>query len=130
MYRSSKGVALAFLAGALLVGGALGAAADRVVRRDAACGREDSRSDARERFARDLALTPVQRLSVDSILDRRHQQMSAIFDSVRPQLDSARYRARSEIARVLDAQQRQRFQQMIQEQAEEDRRERGNGKNR
>ena len=74
--RSTRSLALAFVLGALLVGGVLGFTADRVLGRDDACSRYFTRSELRKRFADRLELTPVQRVKIDSILDAKREYPS------------------------------------------------------
>src|ERR671934_2041441 len=113
--RRSKSLALIVLTGALVAGGALGLTVDRVLTRDGVCMKPGSR-DALQRFlAAELALTPAQRVAVDSILDKRHHDMSIVIAPVKPQLDSIRNAARAEINKLLDEKQRRRFQKLIEE---------------
>lgn len=123
--QRSKLLALSFLAGALLIGGALGFTADRVFAGERSCVRGD-RTAMREKMARDLSLTATQRLTVDSLLEKRHHDMSAAMEPIRPRLDSIRQETRVQIARILDERQRVRYEQMLAEvKAERDRREGG-----
>jgi Spy/CpxP family protein refolding chaperone len=110
---NSKRLALAFLFGALLVGGVLGFTTARVMG-----GRNTylERPSMNQLLANDLHLTPEQRMQLDSILDRRHRDMSAIMDPVRPQLDSVRERARNEMRRMMTPEQRAAFEQILQQQ--------------
>jgi len=112
--QRSKTLALLALIGALVVGGAMGFTVDRLVARDA-CTNGASRQSLQDYLADRLALTAAQRASVDSILDKRHRDMSAVVDPIRPRLDSIRLGARAEIFKVLDPPQRARFQQIIDE---------------
>jgi hypothetical protein len=109
-----KSVALAFLGGALLVGGLLGFTADRLVLRADATKQWDQRQ-LRTRLAEDLALDATQRAQVDSILDRRTARTRALIDPIRPQLDSAMEQARQEIRAVLTDEQRPKFELMVRE---------------
>ncbi len=109
--HGSRHLALMFLFGALLIGGALGFSATRVLERERGCGPRDSRG-MRESLARDLELTAAQRAAIDTILDVRHRQMSAIMAPVRPRLDAVGDTARQQISRLLDDRQRARFQEM------------------
>jgi hypothetical protein len=123
--QRSKLLALSFLAGALLIGGALGFTADRMIGSEKACVRAD-RQAMRERMAADLNLTPVQRQAFDSLLEKRHSDMDAVMSTVRPQLDSIRQETRQQMARMLDDQQRARYEKMLEEaKAEQARREAG-----
>jgi hypothetical protein len=95
--QRSKALALVFLLGTLLVGGVLGFTADRVMTGDRECRRAD-RAAMRELFARELGLSASQR---------------ADMDPMRPRLDSIRDNTRAEIARLLDADQRARYDRWI-----------------
>jgi hypothetical protein len=110
--QRSRSLALMFLLGALLVGGALGFTADRVLT-DSRCAKND---DNRRSFAwltEELNLTPEQSAAVDSIVERRHREMRAVIAPVRPQMDAVRDTARQQIRRVLDDAQRTRFDELI-----------------
>ena len=112
--QRSKALALIALLGALIVGGAVGFTADRVLGRDP-CRNPGDRAAMRRYLADELELTPTQRVAVDSILDKRHRDMSAVIAPVKPQLDSIRSAARAEINKLLDDRQRRRFQQLIED---------------
>lgn len=112
--QRSKLLALTFLAAALLIGGAVGFTVDRMLVGDRACASHD-RQSMRERMMTDLNLTAEQRVTFDSLLEKRHIDMSAIMDPLRPQLDSVREQTRVEIARMLDDRQRARYEQMLEE---------------
>ena len=112
--QRSKVLALIALLGALVVGGAFGFTADRVLGRDP-CKNPGDRSALRRFLAQELALTPTQRVAVDSILDKRHRDMSSVIAPVKPKLDSIRDAARAEINKVLDEKQRRRFQELVEE---------------
>ncbi len=112
--QRSKVLALTFLVGTLLCGGALGFSADRMLSRNA-CQNPGDHAAMRKWLADRLDLSPVQRSTVDSILDVRHREMSRIIDPVRPQLDSARGAARAQIMKVLDARQQTEFKALIDE---------------
>lgn len=112
--QRSQALALLALTGTLVVGGALGFTVDRLVVRDP-CPPTDTHHGLDE-LSRRLGLTAGQRDAVDSILDKRHRDMSAAFAPIRPQLDSIRIGARAEIFKLLEPRQRARFQQLIDEQ--------------
>jgi hypothetical protein len=109
-----KSVAVAFLSGALLVGGLLGFTADRLMLRTE-YRRDWDQRQLRTRLAEDLKLNEAQRASVDSILDRRAARTRAIMEPIRPQLDSAVWTARDEIRAVLTADQLVKFEEMVRE---------------
>jgi hypothetical protein len=95
-------LAATVVSGAFVVGAAAGVAADRVW-----LGRQPvERVGWRDAFAADLALTPAQRLAVDSVLDARERLMDSLVAPVRPELDAVRLAARRQIrARLAPAQQ-------------------------
>jgi hypothetical protein len=75
--RKSKSMAVGFLLGTLLCGGALGFSLDRVLTRPA-CDANTDRQAVRAYMASKLQLTPLQRAQVDSLLDIRHRELSRI----------------------------------------------------
>ena len=110
--QRSRSLALMFPLGALLVGGALGFTADRVLTSDR-CAKS---GDNRRSFAwltEELHLTPEQSAAVDSIVERRHREMRAVISTVRPQMVAVRDTARQQIRRVLDDAQRARFDELL-----------------
>lgn len=120
-HRSTRSLALAFVLGALLVGGVLGFTADRVLGRDDACARYFTRSELRKRFADRLELTPVQRAKVDSILDAKRSAMDSIQAPVKAAMTAVSDSATRRIEAVLDARQQKEFAEM---RADRDRRDR------
>jgi Spy/CpxP family protein refolding chaperone len=60
----------------------------------------------RDRFARELGLTPDQRTRIDAIMDREGQQMRAVRAQIRPGLDSIITRTRRQLDSVLTPEQR------------------------
>jgi hypothetical protein len=112
---SSKTLALMFLLGALLVGGALGFTADRVIARDSLCAHPGDRVAMLKRLSDELRLSASQRTAIENILDKRHRDLVAILAPVRPQMDSVRGAARAEIAKLLTDRQRPAFQRMIED---------------
>lgn len=111
--QNSKQLAVMFLLGAVLVGGALGFTADRVWGRETAC--RDPRSSKDLLYDR-LQLTATQRAAWDAILDDRHAQYQALFKPIRPQMDSIRLRARAQMRALLTTpEQRERFEAILRE---------------
>ena len=102
--QRTKAQAVFFLLGAVLVGGALGFTANRAIeRRDMLP--KDQRS-SRTQLADRLQLDNSQRRMLDSVLDRRNEEMKELLEPVRPRLDSLRFAARAVIrARLTPAQQ-------------------------
>ncbi|SRR3989338_358340 len=112
--QRSKQQALAFLLGAVLVGGALGFSADRVLN-------EKPRNWVpRQRMYDDLELSDVQRSTMDSLLDERNCQVSAVMKPVRPHLDSIRKAAHQQVLQVLTAEQREKLELRVSEMAKRD----------
>jgi hypothetical protein len=110
--QRSKNLAVMFLLGAVLVGGALGFTADRVWMRDAACN--DPRASRALLYDR-LELNTAQRAAWDSILDDRHRQFDSLFKPIKPQMDSIRSRSRAQMRALLTTpEQRSRFEAIIQ----------------
>jgi Spy/CpxP family protein refolding chaperone len=111
--QRSKHLALMFLLGATLVGGALGFTADRWYVRDhlaATC------NAPRVSLYDQLQLNPAQRASMDSIIDDRHRKFDELFKPIRAQMDSIRSDARNQMRAVLNPQQRERFEAILADQ--------------
>lgn len=106
-----KSVAIAFLAGAVLVGALLGFTADRLVVGNR-CD-HDRDGSFRDRLAADLSLDARQRVAVDSLLDLRHVRIKTLYAPLRPQADSLYLVTRDEIRQVLTPAQREQFEQVI-----------------
>ena len=120
--QRSKHLAMMFLLGAVLVGGALGFTADRVWMRDAAYT-TDPRASRALLYDR-LELNAMQRAAWDSILDDRHRQFDSLFKPIRPQMDSIRLRSRAQIRALLATpEQRERFEAILREPKPNDKRE-------
>ena len=115
-----KQLAAMFLLGALLVGGALGFTADRVVgdrllpRAEAAT--PPAPRNALDDFSKEIGLSPEQRAAVDSIMDERHRIIDSIMTPVRPQIAAARESARKLIRARLTPEQERRFDAYVQRQ--------------
>jgi hypothetical protein len=90
--QRSKSYALMFLLGAFVAGGALGFTADRVMTRE-----KHSRGGrpSLDRMAKELELTDSQRVHFDSITAGRRAQIRALWQPLRPQMDSIEKIARS-----------------------------------
>ena len=95
--QQSKNVAIAFLLGAVVVGGALGFTADRMMLRDRISRPESGRMSLADR----LQLDAAQNAKLDSIVDERHRRYSIVMSPLRPALDSIKMRARDEIRLML-----------------------------
>ena len=84
--QQSKSLALLFLLGAFVAGAAVGVAGDRVLEHNRP--RPTGRRAGLDRMARELNLTPTQKASFDSILEKRQTQLRQLYAPVRPQIDS------------------------------------------
>jgi Spy/CpxP family protein refolding chaperone len=62
----------------------------------------------RERFARELGLTPEQKIRIDSIMDRQGLELRAVRGQVQPQLDSIITRTRRSLDSVLTPEQQKK----------------------
>ena len=100
-----KQQALAFLLGALLVGGALGFSADRVLRQD-----ELTPAQRRAQFYEDIGITPEQRPVIDSLLDDRNCRMDSVVKAFQPAFDSIKAASRLQMDRLLTPDQRARLE--------------------
>jgi hypothetical protein len=101
-----KQQAIAFLLGAVLVGGVVGFSADRMIRRD-----EMSIADKRKAMYDDLDMSPAQRVAMDSLFDARNCQYDSIFRPIQPALDSLRMATRDRMNQILTAEQRAKLDQ-------------------
>ena len=110
--QRSKHLAMMFLLGAVLVGGALGFTADRVWMKDPSCN--DPRRCKALLYDR-LELNAMQRTAWDSILDDHHRQFDSLFKPIKPQMDSIRSRGRAQIRALLTPEQRERFEAILRE---------------
>ena len=99
-----KQQAIAFLLGAVLVGGVVGFSADRMFRHD-----DMSIAERRKAMYDDLDMTPAQRASMDSLFDARNCQYDAIFRPIQPALDSLRTATRDKMNQILTAEQRSKL---------------------
>lgn len=118
MQHSSKHVAIAFLLGALITGGALGFTAARVFDREARATR--SAETGRERLARELELSKEQKAKFDEILDRRDRTLDSLYgpvdaqlEAIRPSVKRVRDDARRELRAMLSAPQQREFDEYI-----------------
>lgn len=99
-----KQQALAFLLGALLVGGVVGFSANRMLE-------QKDHSDAARRTALydDLGLAAAQRATLDSVFDASDCQLESLFKPIKPALDSIKAGRRAQMHEVLTAEQRVRL---------------------
>jgi hypothetical protein len=102
--QRSKQQAVMFLLGAVLVGGFMGFTVDRVSHTD----RKTWAS--RTRFYEDLGLSEAQRVRMDSLLDDRNCQISAVMKPVRAHLDSIKQAAHQQMIQLMTPEQQQKLE--------------------
>lgn len=118
--QRSKSLAMVFLLGVFLAGGAVGFAANQVAGPEKPC--EGDRASYRERFAAELGLSASQRQAVDSLMETQRTRVRALYSPMRPQLDSVgRSRdsifedTQRQLRALLTPEQQARFEQMHRE---------------
>lgn len=99
-----KQQALAFLLGALLVGGVVGFSADRVFRQS-----DYSLESRRKRMYDDLGLAAAQRVTLDSVFDASNCQLDALYSPLQPAYDSIKATRRNQMNAILTPEQRARL---------------------
>ena len=114
--QRSKSYAWMFLLGAFLAGIALGFTADRLISHDK---RSRGGRPSLDRMAKELELTPAQRVQFDSITAGRRAQMRALWQPLRPQMDSIEKIARAvsdstheQLKRILNPEQGRKLDAM------------------
>lgn len=100
-----KQQALAFLLGALLVGGVVGFSADRMFRQP-----DDTIEARRKRMYDDLGLADGQRVALDSVFDASNCQIDALYAPLQPAFDSIKATRRSQFNAILTPEQRTRLE--------------------
>lgn len=106
-----KSLAMMFLLGAFLTGGAVGFAAERAVSKPVVLLNDEKAM--REELARELQLSETQKVVVDSAWEWRRARNREIMAVVRPALDSVRDSARVRMMSVLSETQRESFRALI-----------------
>jgi hypothetical protein len=104
---------------AAIVGGVAGIVLDRHVllprmfHGDHFPGRRPPRDhEFRNRFAREVGLSPDQQVRIDSIMDREARELRLLRGRIQPQLDSIIGRTRHQLDSVLTPEQRQRAEEI------------------
>lgn len=109
--QQSKSLAMMFLLGAFLTGGALGFVADRAVNKHP-YQKEFRGRDMRAEFYRELRLSPEQQRSMDSIFTWRSAREQEVRKLVKPALDSILDSSRVLINARLDTTQQRLFKEL------------------
>lgn len=123
MIRASRGRAAVLLMLMFAAGLAVGLAGERYALHRGPGEHSDETHRGRstiERFADDLGITPEQQARIDPILVETREQMSAVFDRVRPEWESVVDSARARIESVLSPDQVERYRTLLEEQERED----------
>ena len=101
-----KQQALAFLLGAVLVGGVVGFSADRVFRTN-----DNSIAARRLALYDDLNLKDSQRAALDSVFDASNCQLETLFKPLQPSLDSIKAARRQAMNAILTPTQRTKLEE-------------------
>ncbi len=113
--QKSRAMAVLFLLGALLTGGALGFAGTRVLGAKEPVVQWGDQRSMRDYVATRLDLSAEQRAALDQILDERYRATRAAMDPVRPTMDSIRIASRARIRTLLSPAQQAEFDRLIAE---------------
>lgn len=106
-----KSIALAFLLGAFLAGGAVGFAADRAFAPEPHHRYDETAM--RDSMAKELKLSDAQRRQMDTILDWGRARRNDIMKPIQPSLRAARDSGRVLIMQLLDSAQQTRFRNVL-----------------
>jgi len=120
MIRASRGRAAVLLLLMFAAGLAVGLAGERyALHRETEEAASESTRRGRstiERFADDLGITPEQQARIDPILVETREQMSTVFDQVRPEWEAVVDSARARIESVLTPDQAERYRALLEQQ--------------
>ncbi len=122
MIKASRGRAAVLLLLIFAAGLAVGLAGERYALHRGAGNDSAPEREGRstiERFADDLGITPAQQAQIDPILLETREQMSAVFDQVRPEWEAVVDSAKARIESVLSPDQVERYRVLLEEQERE-----------
>jgi len=111
MFNRSKAWAITLLVVVALVGAAAGAAIETWVASNGAA--RGARQTYSGYLTSQLHLSAAQHDSVVAILRRHQPELHALFQTIRPQVDSARARVAEEIRGILAPAQREAYQRLL-----------------
>ena len=111
MFNKSKAWAITLLVAVTVVGLVAGAALQSWVA--GRHGHRGGRPTYASYLTRELQLSAAQHDSVAAILDRHLPELHALFQTIRPQVDSARARVADQIRLVLTPAQRETYQRLL-----------------
>lgn len=125
MNGKSKAWAVALLLGVLFLGGAAGAAVDRLLVSKARAAAEESRrgSDRGRRdyvgwLAAELSLSDTQRAQIELLVEGHREQVSALWKEMRPRFEQYQSQLRSEIREVLTPEQLAAYEALLEKEQE------------
>lgn len=120
MIKASRGRAAVLLLLTFAAGLAVGLAGERYALHraveEAAARPERDRRTTIERFATELGITHEQQARIDPILVETREQMSAVFDRVRPEWEGVVDSARARIEAILSPEQVEKYRALLDEQ--------------
>ncbi|NIN72704.1 MAG: hypothetical protein GTO46_12440 [Gemmatimonadetes bacterium] len=125
MNGKSRAWALALLVAVFLVGGAAGAAVDRMLvgerevssgQRGRSGGDRDRRRSYLDWLADELTLSEEQRTEVQGILERHREQVSDLWKEWRPRYDELQEQVRADIRGVLTEEQAASYDALLERQ--------------
>ena len=99
----------------LIIGWFLGAASGLLFMRASSDGpwmHHGNRGHMRERFARELHLSPEQRVKVDAIIEDSHQKVNAVFEQNKAPLEAIRLSTRTQVRVLLNPEQQAQFDKL------------------
>ncbi len=111
MFNKSKAWAISLLVAVAVVGLVAGAAIDRWS--DGRRGGRGGHETYSGYLTHQLQLSAAQHDSVVAILRRHQPELHALFQTIRPQVDSARARVADEIRGILTPAQREAYQRLL-----------------
>jgi len=65
-------------------------------------------------MTKEVGLTPEQGTSIDAIIHRAHDEMKTIHDKADADVDAVRQKARNQVRQLLTAEQKPKFEEMVQ----------------
>ena len=113
--KDTKSLAMMFLLGAFVTGGALGFSANGYMNRDRICTTGSYRNALLAIMSKRLKLSPSQASRVDSILDDRGRQYRVVMSPIQARMDSIKLNSREQIRLVLNPVQIREFEALITE---------------
>jgi Heavy-metal resistance len=111
MFNKSKAWAITLLVAVALVGAVVGAALQSWA--EGRHGRRAGHETYSGFLTRELQLSAAQHDSVVAILHRHRPEIRALYQTIRPQIDSTRAKVANEIRGILTPAQREAYQRLL-----------------